>query len=150
MGSFGNSEEVQYLYHFQNSNHSQLLNDATLQNCLEPAKIEIRTQVDDDGIWVVMMSCQIILIKIMTWLFVDFFEVSLFHFHSFRMDSRCPCPETNYSFTVHYWETWLRVCLVKVIFPHLFFFFQMSDHCQWLVLSRFFFLGRLISGKKNL
>ena len=58
MGSFGNSEEVQYLYHFQNSNHSQLLNDATLQNCLEPAKIEIRTQVDD-GIWVVMMSCQI-------------------------------------------------------------------------------------------
>ena len=47
MGSVNDLEEVQYLYHFQNSNHSQLLNDATLQNCLEPAKIEIRTQVDD-------------------------------------------------------------------------------------------------------
>ena len=59
MVSVNDLEEVQYLYHFQNSNHSQLLNDATLQNYLEPAKIEIRTQVDDDGIWVIMMSCQI-------------------------------------------------------------------------------------------
>ena len=67
MGSVNDLEEVQYLYHFQNSNHSQLLNDATLQNCLEPAKIEIRTQVDD-GIWVVMMSYvkyQIFLINIL-------------------------------------------------------------------------------------
>ena len=57
MGSVDGSEEVQYLYRFQNFKHNQLLN-ASLQNCLEPAKIEIRTQVDD-GIWVVMMLCQI-------------------------------------------------------------------------------------------
>ena len=54
MGSVDGSEEVHYLYRFQNFNHNQLLN-ASLQNCLEPAKIEIRTQVDD-GIWVVMTN----------------------------------------------------------------------------------------------
>ena len=54
MGSVDGSEEVHYLYRFQNFNHNQLLN-ASLQNCLEPAKIEIRTQVDD-GIWVVMSN----------------------------------------------------------------------------------------------
>ena len=55
MGSVGNSEEVQYLYYFQNSNHYKRLKDISLQNCMAPAKIEIRTQVDD-GIWVVMSN----------------------------------------------------------------------------------------------
>ena len=55
MVSVNDLEEVQYLYHFQNSNHYKRLKDLSLQNCMAPAKIEIRTQVDD-GIWVVMSN----------------------------------------------------------------------------------------------
>ena len=55
MGSVDNTEEVQYLYRFQNSNHFKRLKDFSLQNCMAPAKIEIRTQVDD-GIWVVLID----------------------------------------------------------------------------------------------
>jgi len=44
MGSVDNTEEVQYLYRFQNSNHFKRLKDFSLQNCMAPAKIEIRTQ----------------------------------------------------------------------------------------------------------
>jgi len=57
MGSVDGSEEVHYLYRFQNFNHNQLLN-ASLQNCLEPAKIEIRTQ---DGFQVSMPRDQLLL-----------------------------------------------------------------------------------------